>query len=143
MDSSTDLVRPLFVYGTLLYGPVLDRVLGRRPSMCWAAAPGFSARKMPGVIWPGMIERENTVTGGILLLDLSASELEILDRYEGEPYRRAELSVVDDRGRVVEAFAYLVGDSEVTDEEWSSRWFYDEQLDRFLAELDGGVLSSD
>jgi gamma-glutamylcyclotransferase (GGCT)/AIG2-like uncharacterized protein YtfP len=141
MSTSERAERPLFVYGTLLYGPVLDRVLGRRPEMCWAAAPGFAARKMPGVVWPGMIELKDTVAGGILLLDLSVAELESLDQYEGEPYWRAELTVVDDRGRTVEAHAYVVEASDVTDEEWSSRWFYDEQLEAFLAELDGGSLS--
>ena len=143
MGSPENSDRPLFVYGTLLYGPVLDRVLGRRPEMCWAAAPGFSARRMPGVVWPGMIEHKDTVTGGILLYDLTLEELDELDRYEGEPYWRAELTVVSDRGELIDAYAYLVDPSEVTDEEWSSRTFYDEWLEAFIEELDGGALRQD
>jgi gamma-glutamylcyclotransferase (GGCT)/AIG2-like uncharacterized protein YtfP len=132
---------PLFVYGTLLFPPVLERVIGRRPEMCRAAAPGFAARKMPDVIWPGMISLEMSVAGGCLLLDLTPEELALLDAWEGEPYRRKEIDVVDDLGRVVSAGAYLVDEAEVTDEPWASRAFYERELPDFLSALDAAALS--
>ena len=131
---------PLFVYGTLLFPQVLERVIGRRPEMCRAAAPGYAARRMPGVIWPGMISFELSAAGGCLLLDLTAEELDTLDAWEGEPYRREEIDVVDDLGRVVHAASYLVDEAEVTDEPWTSREFYERELPGFLAELDAEAL---
>jgi gamma-glutamylcyclotransferase (GGCT)/AIG2-like uncharacterized protein YtfP len=132
--------RPLFVYGTLLFPEVLERVLGRRPEMCRAAAPGFAARRMPGVIWPGMISVELSAAGGCLLLDLTTEELEILDEWEGDPYRREGLDVVDDHGRVVHAAAYVVDACDVTDEPWVSREFHARELPGFLAVLDAESL---
>jgi gamma-glutamylcyclotransferase (GGCT)/AIG2-like uncharacterized protein YtfP len=133
--------RPLFAYGTLIFGPVLDRVIGRRPAAVRAAAPGFSTRKMPGVRYPGLIEVPRSVAGGILLLDLSAEEFDRLDAYEGDRYTRRQIAVVDDRGQVVEAFAYLVDEACVVEDVWSSREFLDEHLDVFIEELDRETLS--
>jgi len=132
---------PVFVYGTLIFGPVLDRVLTRRPEMCRAAAPGFAARKMPGATYPGMVAVDQSVAGGVLLLELTEVELSLLDDYEGPPYRREIIAVVDDLGRVVEAFADLVDDVEVTDQPWTSREFFESHLDDFLVALDAASLS--
>ena len=131
----------LFAYGTLMFGPVLDRVLGRRPDMVRAAAPAFAARTMAGQRYPGMIPMTTSVVGGVLLLGLSEAELALLDDYEGPPYRRVMIEVVDDRGSVREATTYLVDARDVTEEPWVSREFYDTHLEAFLAELDGGALS--
>jgi gamma-glutamylcyclotransferase (GGCT)/AIG2-like uncharacterized protein YtfP len=133
--------QPLFVYGTLLFGPVLDRVLGRRPAMLRAAAPGFAARTVAGATYPGMVSSASSVVGGVLFLDLSDAELGLLDAYEGEPYRRELISAVDERGSVLDAFAYVVDELEVTSEAWESRAFFETQLEAFVAELDRSWLS--
>jgi len=128
---------PLFVYGTLIFGEVIDRVIGRRPlDVRRAAAPSWSARVIPGATYPGLVPDQLSAAGGLLLGDLSAAELAALDEYEGAEYVRAPIEVVDDRGKVVAAQTYLVDPALVGDEVWTSRWFFDEHLEAFLAMLD-------
>ena len=38
---------PLFVYGTLVFAEVVERLLGRLPELARAAAPGWSTRMLP------------------------------------------------------------------------------------------------
>ena len=129
---------PLFVYGTLLFGEVLDLVLGRRPAIVRrAAAPSWSARILPGEVYPGLVPDSLSAAGGLLLDDLTDEELEVLDRYEGEPYWREAIDVVDDRGSIVRAWSYLLDPSCVSEEVWTSRWFADNELAAFLSLLGG------
>ena len=127
---------PLFVYGTLLFGEVLDRVVGRRPDSRRAAAPGYAVRRVPGQSYPGMIADPRGVAGGLLLAGLSALELRALDLYEGDEYRRTSITVVDETGAVLEVETYLADEAGVSEETWTSPWFLEHHLDPFLASLE-------
>ena len=134
---STDESLPLFVYGTLLFGEVIERVIGRRPAQVRrAAAPSWSARLLPGEVFPGLVPDSLSAAGGLLLDDLTSEELQQLDDYEGPLYRRERLDVVDEYGRTIPAVTYLVDPELVTDEVWTSRWFLENHLEAFLIVLE-------
>ena len=101
--------RPLFVYGTLSDPDLLAAVLGRATDarQCLAAvAPGFVAVHYPRRIYPALVRAPGGRAEGLLLLGLTAFELDLLDRFEGEEYRREIVPVIIET-ELHEADAYL------------------------------------
>ena len=100
---------PLFVYGTLRDPDLLSGVLGRSSmptDAMTAAAPGFAAVHYPGRIYPTLVRRPGAAAPGMVLLDLTPFEIDLLDAFEGEEYRRAIIPVMIGE-ELHEAFAYL------------------------------------
>jgi len=90
---------PLFVYGTLRDPDVLFAILGRHlpPAQCRPAqAPGFAAVQYPGRVYPALIEKAGAAAEGLLLVDLAPLDLDVLDAFEGDEYRRASLLATAD-----------------------------------------------
>jgi gamma-glutamylcyclotransferase (GGCT)/AIG2-like uncharacterized protein YtfP len=100
---------PLFVYGTLRDPDLLAAVLGRplrAGGQHIARAPGFRAVHYPGRIYPALVRAPGTAAEGLLLIDLSPFERDLLDAFEGEEYRRAPLAALVEED-LFEADAYL------------------------------------
>ncbi len=99
----------LFVYGTLRDPDMLSAVLARplnADSMPSAAAPGFVAVHYPGRSYPALVRRPGAAAPGLVLTDLTPFELDLLDAFEGEEYRRSVIPVMVGE-ELHEAFAYL------------------------------------
>ena len=96
----------LFVYGTLRDRELLGAVLGRLPAALPARAPGFAAVHYPGRAYPALLRRPGAAAAGLLLADLTAFELDLLDAFEGDEYRRDVVPVMLEE-ELHEAFAYL------------------------------------
>jgi len=91
------MATPLFVYGTLRDPDLLAGVLGRslRADVALAAAaPGFRAVLYPNRVYPALLRSPGTAAAGLVLMDLSPFERDLLDAYEGEEYRRQVLPVM-------------------------------------------------
>ena len=91
------MATPLFVYGTLRDPDLLVGVLGRslRADVALAAAaPGFRAVLYPNRVYPALLRSPGTAAAGLVLMDLSPFERDLLDAYEGEEYRRQVLPVM-------------------------------------------------
>lgn len=107
--SPTRMTLPLFVYGTLRDPDLLAAVLGRalRPGgQHIARAPGFRAVHYPGRIYPALIRVPGAAAEGLLLIDLSPFERDLLDAFEGEEYRRTPVAAMVEED-LFEADAYL------------------------------------
>jgi gamma-glutamylcyclotransferase (GGCT)/AIG2-like uncharacterized protein YtfP len=88
--------KPLFVYGTLRDLDVLDALLGRAlkdQERIDATAPGFAAVHYPDRVYPGLIVNPAGNAPGLLLYGLTAIDLNVLDAFEGNEYRRAAIAV--------------------------------------------------
>lgn len=100
--------RPLFVYGTLRDPEMLAAVIGRKvpaSQRLGARAPGYRAAFLAGRSYPALVPGRGRARG-FVLLGLSGEEMDRLDRFEGEEYRRAEIEVVVADG-VIAAEAYF------------------------------------
>src|ERR1700759_5499341 len=75
----------LFAYGTLTFGPVVEALLGRRPLVTPAVAPGWRAARLPGRPYPGLVPAAGGQAAGGALLGLTAAEWARPDRWEGDP----------------------------------------------------------
>jgi gamma-glutamylcyclotransferase (GGCT)/AIG2-like uncharacterized protein YtfP len=125
----------LFVYGTLRDPDLLSGVLGRSGKVAGvaAAAPGFVAVHYPGRIYPALVRRPGSAAPGMALTDLTAFEIDLLDAFEGDEYRRGIIPVVIDE-ELHEAFAYLpVVMIPPNAPEWTLRAWQEEHKARVLA----------
>ena len=129
---------PLVVYGTLrdpeLLVAVLDRPL--RPQAVHAVrAPGFLAVHYPHRVYPALVRAPGAAADGLLLTDLTAFELDLLDAFEGDEYRRSPVAVMVAE-ELHEADAYLPATAvPASAPSWS--------LDRWQREHKSRVLAAD
>jgi gamma-glutamylcyclotransferase (GGCT)/AIG2-like uncharacterized protein YtfP len=105
VDNSAE-ASTLFVYGSLLKPPRREQLIGHQIEVISATlhdhelgrARYFYIRRQPG-----------STTAGLLLLNLTALDFEILDRYEEIPrlYTREKIEVRDQSGNTVRCWVYL------------------------------------
>jgi gamma-glutamylcyclotransferase (GGCT)/AIG2-like uncharacterized protein YtfP len=107
---------PLFVYGSLVVADVLEAVLGRVPEHRPARVTGWRAAALRARPFPGLVPADGAVRG-LLLTDLSATERDVLDAFEGPMYERRELTLDDGATAVayvcVDELLVLPGDWDV------------------------------
>jgi gamma-glutamylcyclotransferase (GGCT)/AIG2-like uncharacterized protein YtfP len=86
------------VYGTLVDPHCLEGVLGHthQGERLAARLPGYQRVSDPGYPYPFIVEAQGAWVDGILVMDLSPRDLQVLDRYEDVAdgvYRRAPVQV--------------------------------------------------
>ena len=99
---------PLFVYGTLQDADMRELVLGRRlpPHQIESAdAPGYRVAHYPDRSYPALLAAPEQTARGLLLRGLSPLDMALLDAFEGDEYRRADIEVLACGPRL--ALAYL------------------------------------
>jgi gamma-glutamylcyclotransferase (GGCT)/AIG2-like uncharacterized protein YtfP len=97
----------LFVYGSLLSPRILRAVIGRAPRPQRATLQGYRRVSLRGQAYPGLLPDGATATTGAVLR-VDARELRVLDRYEGELYRRERIVVRLDDGTTRSAQTYVL-----------------------------------
>ncbi len=100
---------PLFAYGTLRDPDLLSAVLGRplQPrALHLARAPGFRAVPYPDRIYPALVRAPGAAAEGLVLIDITPFERDLLDAFEGAEYRRSPIAVMIEE-ELHEADAYL------------------------------------
>jgi gamma-glutamylcyclotransferase (GGCT)/AIG2-like uncharacterized protein YtfP len=111
----------LFTYGTLMDPEVWQRAAGRRFPCERATLEDYSARRLRGVHFPGLIEAAGAVTPGLLYRGVDAPAMQRLDEYEDDFYQRIAVKVITENGEMVTAQVYLVAPDQrhhVMDERW-------------------------
>ncbi len=79
----------LFVYGTLMDSNNLLDLLGYKPKSIVAKLYGFTKYNVINEYYPAIIQSNNkNVINGLILKNLSDTDLIILDNYEGNEYKR-------------------------------------------------------
>jgi gamma-glutamylcyclotransferase (GGCT)/AIG2-like uncharacterized protein YtfP len=96
----------LFVYGTLTREAERVRLLGRSIRATPARLRGYFRGRSKYYF---VARRDGTETVGVVLLDLTDRDFEILDRYENVPrlYARERIEVIDSAGQALECWIYL------------------------------------
>ena len=76
----------LFVYGSLKSLRLLARLIGRVPASMPAELKGYVKQRLEGSRYPIAVRNPSSTIKGLLLLDLTDEELEVLDQYEDLPH---------------------------------------------------------
>ncbi len=98
----------LFCYGTLQIPAVMHAVVGRRFKGRRAELAGYGAFQVRRAEYPGLRPDSSRITRGQVYFDLSLTELQILDRFEGALYQRRRLIVRTGDGRRRGVWTYVV-----------------------------------
>ncbi|MCA8959204.1 MAG: gamma-glutamylcyclotransferase [Planctomycetes bacterium] len=123
----------LFVYGTLLFPEVVERVIGRRLESRPARLPGYARLRVLDEVYPGLAQSPCAETPGQLLLGLRTEDLERLDRFEGARYQRTPVEAIDTDGTVWPTETYLTPPAHwvfLSDEPWDPEPYRDNPLER-------------
>ncbi|MBN2806068.1 MAG: gamma-glutamylcyclotransferase [Prolixibacteraceae bacterium] len=132
-------MKPLFVYGTLLFPEVVKKLIGKHVTQK-AVLDNYRrieiierGQRLP---YPALLPLAGARTEGMLLSGLTAQELLLLDEYEGEEYERTEVSVLTDTG-TCKAWCYVwkANHLAVSGEDWDPEHFAANALSAWLQEL--------
>jgi gamma-glutamylcyclotransferase (GGCT)/AIG2-like uncharacterized protein YtfP len=76
----------VFVYGSLMFEPVLHALIGRTPRQQHAALPGYRRLGIRDQVFPGIMPSIDEEVRGLVLFDLLPEELAVFDEFEGDEY---------------------------------------------------------
>jgi gamma-glutamylcyclotransferase (GGCT)/AIG2-like uncharacterized protein YtfP len=110
---------------------MVKAVTGRFPSNEVARLSGFARFALVDRDYPGIVPCDGGEVPGRAYFDLAPAELERLDDFEGEEYRRERVPVVLAAGNVVDAFVYVIQPRYadlVTDAPWDPERFLESEL---------------
>lgn len=131
----------VFTYGSLMFDQIWSKVVGGVYEKSSATLYGYKRRKIRGAIYPALIPGTDADSvDGTIYLNVSRSDTEILDEFEGEYYRQemAECELSD--GSSIIASVYVFKEryrNLIEDEEWDPAWFSEAAIDLFLTEYEG------
>lgn len=98
----------LFVYGSLMNDEVTDSLLGHRFDKQHVKLHGYARVGLQGADYPAIFPCQDKEVSGMLLLNLSAEEVAILDAFEGDQYTRQRVQVEHvDTGMLTPCYTYV------------------------------------
>ncbi|EFJ19434.1 hypothetical protein SELMODRAFT_110984 [Selaginella moellendorffii] len=127
----------VFVYGTLLADEIVRILIKRVPSSCDAVLADYHRFSVRNRVYPGATYRKgDRIKGKKVLLDLTHEELQVMDDFEGEEYKRLTVEpCLLDQSITLKAFVYVWVDPE--DKDLFGSWDYEEwrsnDLERYEA----------
>ena len=130
------MTTPLFCYGTLEIPEVMAAVTGRRFDAIPARLPDHARYLLHGETYPGILHSYRSEVAGVLYRNVDADSLVLLDRFEGDFYRRSEVRITIGASERVRAQAYIVPPRHeplLSQRPWERERFVAEHLDEFLA----------
>ena len=89
---------PLFCYGTLELPEVMRAVAGCLPTRLPATLSGYRRAMVAGRNYPGVLPADDTVLGTLYLAP-GRTVLARIDRFEGDEYRRRQVTVKTGNGQ--------------------------------------------
>ena len=129
----------LFVYGTLMAEQVMRSVCGHTFAPMPATLHDFRRRRVSGEVYPAIIPCPGEKVDGALYCGLNATQLALLDVFEGVMYRRVVVDVKTGSGWR-SAHTYVMSPAyrhALTDKPWSLKDFLSEGIREFVGGYPG------
>jgi gamma-glutamylcyclotransferase (GGCT)/AIG2-like uncharacterized protein YtfP len=98
----------LFVYGTLMCEDIFKKVAGVVPASRKGTLSDFRRFSIKNERYPGIISQMDSRVEGLVYEDIPEQSWDLLDRFEGEMYRRQKVEIDLENGKKIEAFVYVV-----------------------------------
>ena len=96
-----------FTYGSLMCDDIMAAVAGLRAAAVPAQLDGYRRSPVIGEHYPGMVPAAGDKVEGVLYLELPDTAWARLDAFEGDEYRREQVSVACADGRIETAWTYV------------------------------------
>jgi gamma-glutamylcyclotransferase (GGCT)/AIG2-like uncharacterized protein YtfP len=129
-------VKHFFAYGTLIFPPVLEALLGHETSSETAQLPDHAAFTVRGEVYPAAVEEPGTQLKGRLYAGLDDADWNLLDAFEGDLYERTPVHVATDSGPRQNAELYRAvprARDRLTMDHWDPRVFSELHREDWLA----------
>ena len=81
----------LFVYGSLLFPELIEKLTGKNFSFLPAVLFGFQRLAVKDSDYPAIVPEVNKKVDGMLVLDVDRKSMKIFTYFEGDEYRKEEL----------------------------------------------------
>lgn len=101
-------MKNLFAYGTLMCEDIMLEVSGCSLSCVSGILKGYSRRLVKGEHYPAVMPDKSGIVEGAVYRDVPDSAWERLDRFEGEMYKRRDVIVELNNGKVLNAETYVI-----------------------------------
>eukprot|EP00128_Syssomonas_multiformis_P008646 Colp12_sorted_trinity150504_noHs@21486 len=134
MSAEQEALHGVFVYGSLMSPEVLEAVMRRVPALEKATLRGFQRFRLNQRRYPAIVKVPEGVVNGLFFL-ANTNEVKILDYFEGDEYRREQVTVSCD-GKSMQASVYVWKEEYYELLDKSSDW----DFDHFMAEKLPGYL---
>ncbi|SNS11625.1 Uncharacterized conserved protein YtfP, gamma-glutamylcyclotransferase (GGCT)/AIG2-like family [Noviherbaspirillum humi] len=121
----------IFTYGSLMFDPVWRRVVRGRYASAAAVLADHARYAVRDETYPGVVPQAGASVAGLLYFDVSADDVAALDAFEGNAYRRDQVTVTTADGKTYSAATYLfLNGADLTGDPWLPEAF---RMERFLA----------
>lgn len=128
----------LFCYGTLQFPEVMARVCGVQAAGRHAILEEFACYRVADRTYPGIVPCTGAQTRGMVYTGIDRRRLARLDAYEGDEYRRRQVRVRGDDGRLRRAWTYVYRThlhALLSDEPWDRDAFARHELAAWLQRI--------
>jgi len=137
----TTMNQNVFTYGSLMFDQVWNRVVGGSYQKYSARLYGFERRKIKGETYPAIIEATvKDWVDGQLYKNVSETDIDNLDRFEGEYYIRqlTQCNLPDGSGEPAVVYVFRQRYRSLLDSaDWNPDWFANFGIHTFLSGYKG------
>ena len=98
----------LFIYGTLMFDDVWQRLIKKQYQTQSATLKGFRRFSIKNQTYPGIVKSRHHKVEGLLVMNLSSRDLRKLDYFEGRYYKRTRVSVNTSSTGKKRAYTYIM-----------------------------------
>ena len=134
MRADFKTMKHLFVYGSLLYDEVLNKLLSNQYQKIQAELAGYKCVRLKKEVYPVLVPCELSSTTGLLLIDVKPDDLQTLDEFEGDYYFRSTANVTaQEENYQAEVYLFKTEYGNLlADELWDASEFRERVLGEFL-----------
>ena len=128
-------MKNIFVYGSLMFDGIWNRVVKRQYQKQSALLPGYMRLAVKGKSYPGLIKSVNSSVQGMIYFNVTARDIKRLDKFEGRYYRKVPVTVVCEGNHKYHARAYLFARSKInllSRKPWDPEYFRAHHLRNFI-----------
>jgi gamma-glutamylcyclotransferase (GGCT)/AIG2-like uncharacterized protein YtfP len=123
----------IFVYGTLLFKPVMEMVVKQNFKSRPACLYNYTRNCIKGRIYPGIVEQRHSKVDGLIYYGVTQTAIQRLDYFEGIEYQRKTLQVKVISGELIFADTYVVSSEHINDVE-EKHWDADDFQRKYMSE---------
>ena len=126
----------LFVYGSLLFPELTEKLTGKTFKSVVAILSGFKRFALKGCDYPAIIPKNSSDVEGLLLLNVDEESMKILTFFEGGEYKKQDVVVTSEKKKyTATAFVWAKSELYPEDFDWDLNTFRKASLQFYLEKV--------
>ena len=123
----------LFIYGTLLFPELVEKLTGKRFYSIPAILKGYKRFAVKGCDYPAIIADIKFDVHGVLLLNVDEKSMGLLTYYEGRDYVKSKVEVISEKQNYdAVAFVWANDIAFLEDFDWNHKSFKENSLSFYI-----------